>query len=321
MKERNLYTAVPTADFLKPLAHREKVLLLGSCFSQNIGTRLQRAGFHALINPFGITFNPISIASSINRALSKNKMSSSELDSRNDIFFHYDFHSSFSGVNRESVLNKMNESIDEAENYLVNSHHLIMTLGTAWVYRLEENDAVVNNCHKKPREFFAKELLSVEEIVKALNDAILGVKQVNPDLNVLFTLSPVRHWKDGAIENSVSKATLRRAIYELNETEGYDYFPAYEILMDELRDYRYYSDDLLHPSKIAQDIIWKRFLDVACSEDTLEIIRKVQRYWAMEAHRSMHPHSEEARKFSLKLAEEKKSLEKSFPFIQLDGTK
>lgn len=318
MSARKLNTNVHCSSLSVPIGYDSPIMLMGSCFSQNIGERSSNAGLHCISNPFGISFNPISIAESIDRISQSREVKADELRMREDIYFHYSFHSSFSGLDPHTVVSGMNGSIAEANNSIREISHLIITLGTAWVYRLKEDGRVVNNCHKIPQSSFSKELLDRQEIIGSLTKAIHQVKEMNPELSIVFTLSPVRHWKDGAQENSVSKAILRTAIAELQKAESVEYFPSYEIMMDELRDYRFYAEDLLHPSELAQDIIWKRFIEAACDESTKDLLSRVEKYKRMRAHRSLIPNSNSDRLFKEELANEEKKLKSLYPFIQLD---
>ena len=251
-----LQTQIPLKKETKnQIAYQSKILLLGSCFSENIGDKLSYFKFQSTQNPFGILFHPKAIENFITNAINEKKYLDDDLIFQNETWHSFDAHSSLSSVNKNELLNKLNASISITNRALKEASHIIITLGTSWVYRFIETDAIVANCHKIPQKKFLKKLLLVEEITKSLAAILVLLKSVNKDISVLFTVSPVRHLKDGFIENTQSKAHLIAAIHQVLEHQNVSYFPSYEIMMDELRDYRFYAEDMIHPNKTAINYI------------------------------------------------------------------
>lgn len=314
-----LQTQVRVEKWSEPISYNHPILLMGSCFTENIGNRLVQAGVHASVNPQGITFNPSSICRGLHDMIQGRAIESGELTERDGIWQHWDFHSSLSDLDQEKAAATMTMALAEGGKALGAASHLLVTLGTAWVYELsDEEGRLVNNCHKFPANQFTRRRLEVNEIVTSFSEVIDAMQRFNPDLHIVFTLSPVRHWKDGAEENSISKATLRLAIESLCAANPHcDYFPAYEIMMDELRDYRFYADDLLHPNSMAQAIIWDRFIQAALSEKDHAIAREVQAYHRMLAHRSLHPGSSADQSFKESLEERRRELQERYPEVYL----
>ena len=272
----NLQTQIP----LKPqkynqIDYNSKVLLLGSCFSENISKKFNYFKFQSTVNPFGILFHPLAIEHLITRVINKDYYSEDDLYFYNEQWFCLDAHSKLNKTSKDELLSVLNSQIDETLDNLVNASHVIITLGTSWVYRHIESDKVVANCHKLPQKQFLKELGSVDTITESLQAIIALVKSVNPEVSFLFTVSPVRHIKDGFIENTQSKAHLIAAIHNVVEPRNsLYYFPSYEIMMDELRDYRFYNADMLHPNEVAIDYIWEKFKTVWLSADALQNLDK-----------------------------------------------
>ncbi|HKK11320.1 MAG TPA: GSCFA domain-containing protein, partial [Flavobacteriaceae bacterium] len=231
--------------------YNSKIVLIGSCFVEHIGNKLEYFKFQNLLNPFGILFHPLGIERLITNAINEKEYT------EQDVFFHdeqwhcYDAHSRLSNPSKEEFLKALNSDIKTTHQYLRESTHFIITLGTAWVYRHIETDTIVSNCHKVPQKQFAKELLSVEAVSESLQAIVSLIRSVNTNAVMIFTVSPVRHLKDGFAENTQSKAHLIAGVHEVIEPRNQIYyFPSYEIMMDELRDYRFYSDDLVHPNTL-----------------------------------------------------------------------
>lgn len=313
----NLKTEIKLPTYPFSVSHEEKIISFGSCFSENIGRKLLDNKFDVCINPFGILFNPISVCKAINQCVVNYRHKESDLDSNQEIQFSYSHHSSFSSLNKKETLQLINEGIKKGNKYLKKSKTLIITLGTAWVYRLKETNEVVANCYKIPQNQFNKELLSVADIVNTLNNSIANLKEKNPEINIITTISPVRHWKDGVVENQQSKATLHLAFKEINESnDNCHYFPSYELMMDELRDYRFYAKDLLHPSEIAIDYIWEKFGDSFFTEETKKLNKRISQIQKEKNHRPFNPESTEFVEFSKQLVEKENQLHKEFPFLK-----
>ncbi|WP_271406243.1 GSCFA domain-containing protein [Tenacibaculum soleae] len=296
--------------------YNSKLLLLGSCFSENIGYKLAYYKFQSNQNPFGILFHPKAIECLITKVINQEKYT------ENDIFFHnerwhcFDTHSSLSSSDKSELLNILNNAITTTFNELKNATHIILTLGTSWVYREISSDKIVANCHKVPQKKFLKELLSVDEISESLDAIVQLIKSINKKAIILFTVSPVRHLKDGFIENQRSKAHLLSAIHEIQNGHDVSYFPSYEIMMDELRDYRFYKEDMIHPSSTAIDYIWEKFIEVWISENSLQTMKDVDSIQKRIAHRSFNPTSEAHLKFLKNIEQKKETLVKAFPFMK-----
>ncbi|MEN8928159.1 MAG: GSCFA domain-containing protein [Flavobacteriales bacterium] len=313
----NLKTEIKLPSYPFTLTHENKIISIGSCFSENMGQKLEENKFDICINPFGILFNPISVCTAINQCIENKKYSESDLDSNNEIQFSFNHHSSFSSSTKEETLEKITEGIEKGNNYLTKSKTIIITLGSAWVYRLIETKEVVANCYKIPQNLFKKELVSVPEIVEALSESIFRIREINPDVNIVTTISPVRHWKDGVVENQQSKSTLHLALKEINQQNANcHYFPSYEIMMDELRDYRFYAKDMLHPSELAIDYIWEKFCDSFFTKETKELNKRISQIEREKKHRPFNPESTEYNSFTEKLIEKENQLHKEFPFLR-----
>lgn len=247
-------TVIDIKSFDRKIDHSSRILSLGSCFADNIARRMQRAKFRVEASPTGILFNPESIARAVERFAASESPAREELRHDGERYFGYDFHSAFADADPERALAAMREAARRGADALRRADTVIITFGTAWIYRLRENGEVVANCHKQPQSLFARELLAADRIADRYAKLLEGPLA---DKHVIFTVSPVRHLGDGAERNSLSKAVLRVAVGELaSRFPDADYFPSFEIMNDELRDYRFYADDMTHPSQTAVDYIW-----------------------------------------------------------------
>ena len=311
-----LQTKIPLKRATKNLIdYQSNVLLLGSCFSENIGNQLNYFKFQSTQNPFGILFHPKAIENLITNTSNKKVYSSDDLIYQNEIWHSFDAHSSLSSASENELLNKLNVAISLTNKKIKEASHIIITLGTSWVYRYIETDTIVANCHKIPQKKFLKELLSVSEISESLARSISLIKSINSDAAVIFTISPVRHLKDGFIENTQSKSHLIAAIHTLVNEQDVSYFPSYEIMMDELRDYRFYAEDMIHPNKTAINYIWRKFIDTWFSEETKSIMKEIDEIQKGLLHRPFHEDSKLHQQFLLKLEQKKSSLQERLPFI------
>ncbi|CAM1334688.1 GSCFA domain-containing protein [Tenacibaculum aestuariivivum] len=297
--------------------HNSKLLLLGSCFSKNIGNKLSYSKFQSTQNPFGILFHPKAIEKLITDTINKKKYTEKDIFYHNESWHCFDTHSSLSTSNKYEVLENLNTANTATFEHLKNSSHLIITLGTSWVYREISSGAIVANCHKIPQKNFLKEILTIDEVTESLEAIIALTKSVNPNISIIFTVSPVRHIKDGFIENQQSKAHLLSAIHSIIDTKkNVYYFPSYEIMMDELRDYRFYTEDMIHPNNTAINYIWEKFIEVWISEQSKETMQKVATIQKGLTHRSFNPTSEAHQKFLKNIEQKKETLQKAFPFIK-----
>jgi len=284
-----------------PIAHAGKVVLLGSCFAQNMGQLLQDYKFNAVINPSGIVYNPESVAQTLQLLADNARFTQNDLHYYNEQWLSFAHHGSFSHANAGQCLHNINAALEQGSAALLQAQYLIITLGTAFVYRLKSNGQTVANCHKLPDAFFTRTRLTVPDVVAALQPVLSRLLQTNPQLRVILTVSPVRHWKDGAINNQLSKATLLVAAHELAQLfQGRaDYFPAYELVMDDLRDYRFYQPDMLHPAPMAIEYIWQKFSDVYFSAETRDLMHKIEKITKACRHTPFNPHAHTARQFAL----------------------
>ena len=280
---------------------QSQLLWLGSCFAENMGNQFAQLGFSQLSNPFGILFQPLALQRLVERALQANYFTQTDLVHHNGLWHCFELHSICSNSDSEAMIKQLNAKLDQFQNQLEKATHIGFTLGTAWVYRHIERDEVVANCHKIPQNQFTKELLSVGQIETALQKLIESIQAVNPNVQVVFTVSPVRHSKDGLVENQRSKAQLLVALHQLLETHQAYYFPAYEILLDELRDYRFYADDLLHPNPLAIRYIWDKWLSISTTPETQALIAEVEAVQKSRQHRPFNPDTAEHQVFLEKL--------------------
>ena len=296
-------TKIPIQKSTFPIDYDSKIMLLGSCFAENMGEKFEYFKFQTIVNPFGIIFNPVSLEKLIRRSIEKRKFTENDIFFHNELWHCYDVHSELSNSDKSFFLNSLNELINSTHQQLNDSTHIIITLGTSWVYRLRQaqsdSDGVVANCHKVPQKKFTKELLSIQQIEESIESIISLVHSVNPNCKFIFTVSPVRHIKDGFIENTLSKAHLISAIHKIinHHPLPNTYFPAYEIMMDELRDYRFYGEDMLHPNQTAIDYIWIQFFQNYISESQFGLMNEICSIQKGLQHRPFNPNTESHQKF------------------------
>lgn len=299
-----LQTQIIVTPEWNQIDYDSSILLLGSCFVEHIGEKLEYYKFQNLQNPFGIVFHPLAIEKLVTRAINETDFT------ENDIFFHleqwhcFEVHSVLSASDKDVFLKSLNESLRKLRDYVLTASHIVFTYGTAWVYRYIETDTVVANCHKVPQKKFLKELLSVEEVSASIDNTIALIKSVNNNAICIHTVSPVRHLKDGFVENTQSKAHLIAGLHQVVEPRNHiHYFPSYEIVIDELRDYRFYTEDMLHPNKTAISIIWKKFKEVWIASETNELQKEIGTIQAGLQHRPFNPESDAHRLFLKDLQE------------------
>lgn len=300
--------------------YNSKILSLGSCFAENIGDKLDYFKFQNTTNPFGILFHPLAIEKLVDFAILQKKFTPEELFLYNERWHCFDAHSVLSNLNKEELLLSLNTILESTFQKIVESTHIIITYGTSWVYKNIETSAIVANCHKVPQKQFIKEILSIETIEKSIKNTLDLIQKINPSCAIIFTISPVRHLKDGFVENQLSKAHLITSIHNVIKVpslraEG-AYFPSYEIMIDELRDYRFYAEDMIHPNKVAIDYIWERFSDTYISTGTHLVMGEVTTIQKGLSHRSFNIKSESHQQFLLKLQNKIINLQKQFPHIQ-----
>ncbi|PKP09980.1 MAG: GSCFA domain protein [Bacteroidetes bacterium HGW-Bacteroidetes-4] len=296
-----------------------RVLTLGSCFSEHMGEYLKSNKFNALINPFGIIYNPLSIGNSIERLLNKKLLAETDLFEHEGVWNSFSHHSRYSGTDKLSVLENINSKLLAGSDFLRQTDVLMLTFGTAWVYEYKKSGEVVSNCHKLPAKEFKRYRLRVQEIVAYYKLIIEKLRSQNSNLKLILTVSPVRHLKDGFHENQLSKAVLLLAVEELCEAfEQVYYFPSYELMMDDLRDYRFYNDDMLHPSPLAVSYIWEKFkqawINPAC-EPVMQQIKKIE---LASKHRPFQVKSESHQKFLQKQLQAINKLKADYPHLDFD---
>ena len=295
--------------------YASKLLLIGSCFSENISKKLAYYKFDAASNPFGILFNPKAIETLILNSLNEKTYSESDVFLLNERWHCFDAHSDLSATVKNELLHNLNLAVKSTNKRLKETTHIIITLGTSFTYRFIETNAVVGNCHKVPQKKFAKELLSVDEITATLKNICHQISAINPKVTVIFTVSPVRHIKDGFVENSLSKAHLISAIHKtLGEVNG-KYFPSFEIMMDDLREYRFYNSDMIHPNETAIDYIWEQFNHVWIKENTFSVMKEVETIQKGLAHKPFNPDSREYKAFLENLNQKIVDLKRNFHVI------
>ena len=292
------------------------ILMLGSCFTENIGNKLNYFKFNSEQNPFGILFHPKAIENLITNVINEKKYTDVDLVFQNERWHSFDAHSNLSSTNKNELLNNLNSSISLTNKKLTEASHIIITLGTSWVYRFIETDVIVANCHKVPQKKFLKELLSVDEIIEILDAKIALLKSVNNNVNIIFTVSPVRHLKDDFIENTQSKSHLISAIHSVvNARKNTFYFPSYEIMMDELRDYRFYKEDMIHPNKTAINYIWEKFTATWFSEDSKSTMKEIDVIQKGISHLPFNKESKQHQQFLKNLSIKKENIKKKLPSI------
>ena len=312
----NFTTKIPIAKSNAPIDYSSRIISLGSCFAENMGGKFDFFKFQNTTNPFGIIFNPVSIEKIIDRAINLKYFTESDLFFHNELWHCYEVHSDLSNENKEVFLSNLNQILKETNQQLMDATHIIITYGTSWIYKLKSSNEVVANCHKVPQNQFDKEILSVEEIEKSIQNTLDLIQKVNPNCNVIFTISPVRHLKDGFVENQRSKAHLITALHtSISHLPTSMYFPSFEIQMDELRDYRFYAQDMLHPNAIAIDYIWERFCESTIAVEANPIMQEVASIQKGMAHRPFHPQSISHTKFLQTLSEKAAQLKAQFPFM------
>lgn len=315
-------TEIQIPEFPWKMDYSKSMMFIGSCFTENIGQKLIDLKFTVDLNPFGILYNPESIANSLKILLEKRIFTETDLFNDQGLWNSFCHHSRFSDVDPEVSLEKINSRISLSHEFIKNTDFLIITFGTARVYELKNTGQIVSNCHKVPAAEFKRYRLGVFEITEVYRELLEELWRFNPKLKVVFTVSPIRHWKDGAVENQVSKATLLLAIDQLISGFGSQicsYFPAYELMMDELRDYRFYAEDMLHLTPVAVDHIFDSFSQVMISKESLAVSKEVLKITKAMSHRPYNHTIPAHKKFLLTKLFEINQLCDRFPFLNLSA--
>jgi len=314
----DLQTKIPLPKQAKNLIdYNSKILLIGSCFVENIGQKFDYYKFQNLQNPFGILFHPLALENLITNVINEKVYNEDDIFHYNEQWHCYNAHSKLSSSLKDELLDNLNESINITSKQLKNTTHIVITLGTAWVYRHIDKDEIVANCHKIPQKKFVKELLSVNAISESLDAIIKLIRTVNLQASILFTISPVRHIKEGFVQSTLSKSHLIAAVHQVVEPrKKVFYFPAYEIILDELRDYRFYNEDMVHPNQIAVNYIWEKFMSVWVSEDALNVMEDINLIQKGLQHRPFNSTSIAHQKFLNNIKEKKNDIQSKFDHIK-----
>ncbi|MBB1285658.1 GSCFA domain-containing protein [Flavisolibacter sp. BT320] len=314
----------PIKKLPHPITHKQKLMLMGSCFTENIGEKLDRFKFTTLQNPNGILFNPVSVAEALTDYIENRVFHQEDLFHYNEGWHSWKHHSRFSGIKAEEALDKINTSTSTAHQFLQESDYLIITLGSSWVYTLTEKatnaivSSVAANNHKAPADWFSRKLLQPEDVLRVLDNIIHRLFHFNARLKIIFTISPVRHLREGVVENNRSKAGLIQAVHHLvDKFERLFYFPAYELVIDDLRDYRFYAEDLVHPNYFATQYVWEKLVDACMDEKTKSLMEEIHTINLAFQHRAFNPSSSQHKQFLKKSYEKTFALQQQAPFLDL----
>jgi lysophospholipase L1-like esterase len=317
--QMNFRTTFKLQKELNQLNYNARLVVIGSCFSENINKKLSYYKFTTYSNPFGILFNPKAIENLIFNAVTHKQYTTKDIFKFNERWHSFDAHSDLSHENSDTLIQTLNQAICTTQQSIKNASHIIITFGTAWVYKLIETQKVVANCHKVPQKKFEKHLLSIDETIASLEQIINLVHTINPLATIIFTVSPVRHIKDGFFENSVSKSHLISAIHHLKAKNAMVYyFPSFEIMMDDLRDYRFYNSDMVHPNETAINYIWQQFQNVWIDAQTIPIQKEIETIQKGLLHKPFYPLSEQHQKFTQQLQHKILALQKQLPHITFE---
>lgn len=313
----------PIKKIPTPFMHYHKMVMMGSCFTENMGQLLKSHCFTVLENPNGILFNPISVVEAVDSYIHQKQVVASDLFLLNENWHSWKHHSRFSGTNQADAVSKINASTIAAAQFLKTANHLMITLGSAWVYRLTEAadgiaGSVAANNHKAPAAWFARELLTAATTQEMLQQMVDNLLQFNPYLQIIFTISPVRHLREGVIDNNRSKAVLIQAVHDLvNSNKAIYYFPAYELVIDDLRDYRFYAEDLVHPNYQATQYVWEKLVDACIDTEASKHFKLIREIKLAYQHKPFNPATSQHQQFLKKYAHETAHLMEQFPHIEL----
>lgn len=306
----------------EPIVHQHKLLLIGSCFTENMGEKLKKYKFPVLENPNGILFNPVSVAGSITDYIENTRFTEEDFFFLNEGWHSWKHHSRFSAIYLEDAISWVNNSTHEAHEFLEQSDYILITLGSAWVYTLTGKAAkagkilVAANNHKAPADWFHRRLLQPEEVLQVLDNMIHRLFLFNSRLKIIFTISPVRHLREGVVENNRSKAVLIQAVHHLvDKFDKLYYFPAYELVIDDLRDYRFYAEDLVHPNYFATEYVWEKFIGACMNQDTRKLMEEISLVNRAFGHRAFNPSSGQHKDFMRTFYEKTKLLQEIHPHL------
>ena len=312
-----LQTQLPLENQVPAINYHSKLVLLGSCFAENIAEKFSYYKFQNKVNPLCVLFHPIAILELLTRAHHNTPYTEKDVFFSNGCWQSFQAHSRLNSTSQSEILKDLNTALKSTQNQLKTASHVILTFGTSWVYKHIESKTIVANCHKQPQKEFEKSILSIQQLQESFNAILSILKAFNPNVSVIFSISPVRHLKDGFVENNQSKAHLIAALHSvINITENTHYFPSYELLMDELRDYRFYKEDMVHANPIAIDYIWEKFKSIWIHTDANPIMQEVSQLQKGFAHKPFNPLTPEHATFLSTLAKKAQALETQFPFMK-----
>lgn len=313
-------TVVEIPESQNKITHNDNIMILGSCFSENIGKKLLNYKFNVCVNPFGVLYNPFSIKQSLKIILENKFFTVNDLYKYNENWLSFYHDTEFSDENVDICLERINSSLKKAFEIFNKLDYLIITFGTAHVYEFIETGKIVSNCHKIPSKYYKKYLLEPDNIIKEYEKLLKKIFELKENLKIIFTISPVRYIRDGFEQNQLSKAILIYSVHKICEifNKNVFYFPAYEIFMDELRDYRFYADDMIHPSEFAIDYLWERFMSTYFTNETKEIVEEIDKILKRLNHRPFKPNSKEYKNFVETTISEIKKLEKKYSFLNFN---
>ncbi len=304
------------------ISYADKILFIGSCFTEEIGRQMKDLKFDVMQNPNGILYDPLNIGSALTSYIENKQFKEDDLFLLNGLWHSWQHHSVFSGMDKEKVLQNINHSQQEAHQFLKDASWLIITAGTSYNYHLKVSGGPVANCHKAPSNYFEKKLLPIEEIISHLSTTVTKLQSFNPSLKIIFTISPVRHVRDGVIENNLSKARLIEAIHFVKEKyENVFYFPAYELIIDVLRDYRFYKTDLVHPTDAATGFVFENFCNAYVDEPGKKLMEEIKSIVSAMNHKPFQKESEAHKKFTDAQLAKIKMIAERFPAIDFTKEK
>ncbi|MBL0273342.1 MAG: GSCFA domain-containing protein [Chitinophagaceae bacterium] len=310
----------------KPIIYQDKILLMGSCFTEHIGNAFEELKFSTLQNPNGILFDPVSVCKSLESYIQNKKYAEADLFLLNEVWHSWNHHSRFSNMNPAEAVRIINASQQRAHEFLKEADWIIITLGSSFCYRLNSPQSPqsgsvgepVANCHRAPAQWFTKHLLEIDEISSMLDDCLHQLLEFNPKLNIIFTVSPVRHIRDGVVENNRSKARLIESVHQMvSRFEQTHYFPAYELVIDVLRDYRFYDIDLVHPNYAATEFVLEKFAENCMEEQTQQLMQEVKKIVIARKHKAFQPTTKAHQQFLMSNFEKTKVLQQKYPFLDL----
>ncbi|MCW3072668.1 MAG: hypothetical protein JWO44_2558 [Bacteroidetes bacterium] len=308
----------PIPPFPQQLSYSDKLMFIGSCFAESIGEKMNEQKLSTLINPHGVLYNPLAIGKAVSRYLYNDPLKEEELFFANESWNSWEHHSRFSDAGKEACLQQTNTSLNAGHEQLKDARWLFITFGSAFSYKHKESGIAVGNCHKVPQKKFTKSLLSTDEIIAAYDTLFKELKKLNPGLKIVLTVSPVRYIRDGVVENNLSKSILLQSVHRLVEKHGnVFYFPAYELVIDDLRDYRFYKDDLVHPSEQAVSYVFEKLKEVLFDNEAKELYKSIRELLDAAKHRPFNENSEAHKKFKSTFEARCVQLQKRYPFLDL----